>query len=345
MIIVLKPHPTPEQVRHVIDRIEELGFTPHLSQGVQRTIIGVIGDEEKLRVEPLQAIEGVEQVVPILKPYKLASREWHGDDSQFDIKGVKVGGGHLMMIAGPCAIEGEAILMEIAERVKDAGANFLRGGAFKPRTSPYSFQGLGEDGLKILKAAGERFSMPVVTEVMDPRQVELVERYADVMQIGARNMQNFDLLKEVGKTRTPVLLKRGLAATVKDLLMSAEYVLSQGNRQVILCERGVRSFEDSTRNMLDLSSVPNAKGMSHLPIIVDPSHATGRPDLIPSMARASVAAGADGVHIEVHSCPEKALSDGPQALLPDQYARLMDELRALADVMGRTIDACEGVPA
>jgi 3-deoxy-7-phosphoheptulonate synthase len=345
MIIVLKPHPTPEQIRHVIDRIEELGFTPHLSQGVQRTIIGVIGDEEKLRVEPLQAIEGVEQVVPILKPYKLASREWHADDSQFDIKGVKVGGGHLMMIAGPCAIEGEAILMEIAERVRDAGANFLRGGAFKPRTSPYSFQGLGEDGLKMLKAAGERFAMPVVTEVMDPRQVELVERYADVMQVGARNMQNFDLLKEVGRTRVPVLLKRGLAATVKDLLMSAEYILAQGNRQVILCERGVRSFEDSTRNMLDLSSVPNAKGMSHLPIIVDPSHATGRPDLIPAMARASVAAGADGVHVEVHSCPEKALSDGPQALLPDQYARLMDELRALAEVMGRTIDACEGVPA
>ncbi len=345
MIIVLKPHPTPEQIRHVIDRIEELGFTPHLSQGVQRTIIGVIGDEEKLRVEPLQAIEGVEQVVPILKPYKLASREWHADDSCFEIKGVRVGGGHLMMIAGPCAIEGEAILMEIAERVRDAGANFLRGGAFKPRTSPYSFQGLGEDGLKILKAAGERFAMPVVTEVMDPRQVELVERYADVMQVGARNMQNFDLLKEVGRTKVPVLLKRGLAATVKDLLMSAEYILAQGNRQVILCERGVRSFEDSTRNMLDLSSVPNVKGMSHLPIIVDPSHATGRPDLIPAMARASVAAGADGVHVEVHSCPEKALSDGPQALLPDQYARLMDELRALAEVMGRTIDACEGVPA
>ena len=345
MIIVLKPHPTPEQIRHVLDRIEELGFTPHLSQGVQRTIIGVIGDEEKLQAEPLQAIEGVERVVPILKPFKLASREFHADDSQFDIKGVKVGGGHLMMIAGPCAIEGEAVLFEIAERVKDAGANFLRGGAFKPRTSPYSFQGLGEDGLKILKAAGERFGMPVVTEVMDPRQVELVERYADVMQIGARNMQNFDLLKEAGRTRTPVLLKRGLAATVKDLLMSAEYILAQGNRKVILCERGVRSFEDSTRNMLDLSSVPNAQGLSHLPIIVDPSHATGRPDLIPAMARAAVAAGADGVHVEVHSCPEKALSDGPQALLPDQYAKLMDELRALAEVMGRTIDASEGVPA
>jgi 3-deoxy-7-phosphoheptulonate synthase len=343
MIIVLKPHPTPELIRHVIERIEALGFTPHLSQGVSRTIVGVIGDEDKLQAEPLQAIEGVEQVVPILKPYKLASREFHGEDSVFDVKGVRVGGGHLLMIAGPCAIEGEAILMEIAEQARDAGANVLRGGAFKPRTSPYSFQGLGEDGLKILKAAGERFGMPVVTEVMDPRQVELVERYADMIQVGARNMQNFDLLKEVGRTRSPVLLKRGMSATVKDLLMSAEYVLSQGNRRVVLCERGVRTFEDSTRNTLDLSIVPNVKGLSHLPIIVDPSHATGRPDLIPAMARAAVAAGADGVHVEVHSCPEKALSDGPQALLPKQYARLMDELRQLAEVLGRTIDAAEGV--
>ncbi len=343
MIIVLKPHPSPETIRHVLERIEAMGFTPHLSQGVARTIIGVIGDEDKLQVEPLQAIAGVEQVVPILKPYKLASREFHVEDSVFDIKGVKVGGGHLMMIAGPCAIEGESILLEIAEKVKEAGANVLRGGAFKPRTSPYSFQGLGEDGLKMLKGAGERFGMPIVTEVMDPRQVELIERYTDIFQVGARNMQNFDLLKEVGKTRTPVLLKRGMSATVKDLLMSAEYVLAQGNRQVILCERGVRTFEDSTRNTLDLSIVPNSKGLSHLPIIVDPSHATGRPDLIPAMARAAVAAGADGVHIEVHSCPEKALSDGPQALLPAQYSRLMDELRQLADVLGKTIDATEGV--
>jgi 3-deoxy-7-phosphoheptulonate synthase len=343
MIIVLKPHPTPEMIRHVVNRIEELGFTPHLSQGVSRTIIGVIGDEDRLQAEPLRAIEGVEQVVPILKPFKLASREFHPEESIFDIKGVRVGGGHLMMIAGPCAIESEERLVEIAEKVKEAGANVLRGGAFKPRTSPYSFQGLGEDGLKILKAAGERFGMPVVTEVMDPRQVDMVVEYTDIIQIGARNMQNFDLLKEVGRTRTAVLLKRGMSATVKDLLMSAEYVLAQGNKQVILCERGVRSFEDSTRNMLDLSIVPNAKGQSHLPIIVDPSHATGRPDLIPAMARASVAAGADGVHIEVHSCPEKALSDGPQALLPAQYARLMDELRQLAELMGKTIDASEGV--
>jgi 3-deoxy-7-phosphoheptulonate synthase len=343
MIIVLKPHPTPEQVRHVVERIEELGFTPHLSQGVARTIIGVIGDEEKLQVEPLQAIDGVEKVLPILKPFKLASREFGHEDSVVEVKGVRIGGGHLAVIAGPCAIEGEELLAEVAEKVRDAGANILRGGAFKPRTSPYSFQGLGEDGLKILQAVGERLGMPVVTEVMDPRQVDLVERYADIFQVGARNMQNFDLLKELGRTRKPVLLKRGMSATVKDLLMSAEYVLSQGNREVILCERGVRSFEDSTRNMLDLSAVPNVKGQSHLPIIVDPSHATGRPDLIPAMALASIAAGADGVHVEVHCRPEKALSDGPQALLPDQFARLMDQIRPLAELMARRIDASAGV--
>jgi 3-deoxy-7-phosphoheptulonate synthase len=345
MIIVLKPHPSPELIRHVVERIEGLGLVPHLSQGVARTIIGVIGDEEKLNAESLRAIEGVETVVPILKPFKLASREFHAEDSVVEVRGVRIGGGHLAMIAGPCAIESEPVLVGIAAAVRDAGANILRGGAFKPRTSPYSFQGLGEDGLKILQATGRRFGMPTVTEVMDPRQIDLVGRYADIIQIGARNMQNFDLLKEVGRAQAPVLLKRGMSATVKDLLMSAEYILAQGNARVILCERGVRSFEDSTRNMMDLSCVPNAKGQSHLPIIVDPSHATGRPDLIPAMARAGVAAGCDGVHVEVHTCPEKALSDGPQALLPDAYARLMDELRRLADVMGRTIDACGGATA
>ncbi|MDG3002320.1 3-deoxy-7-phosphoheptulonate synthase [Paludisphaera mucosa] len=343
MIIVLKPHSSPDVVAHVLERIEALGLTPHLSQGVARTIIGVIGDEDKLQVEPLQAIPGVEQVVPILKPFKLASREFHPEDSVFDVKGVRIGGGHLAMIAGPCAIEGEDLLYETAVKVRDAGANILRGGAFKPRTSPYSFQGLGEEGLRILRRVGDALHMPVVTEVMDPRQVELVAKYADMFQIGARNMQNFDLLKEVGKVRLPVLIKRGMSATVKDLLMSAEYILAQGNREVILCERGIRTFEDSTRNTLDLSIVPNVKGLSHLPIIVDPSHATGRPELIPAMARAAVAAGADGVHVEVHTCPEKALSDGPQALLPEQYARLTAELRRLAELMGATIDVCEGV--
>jgi 3-deoxy-7-phosphoheptulonate synthase len=339
MIIVLKPHPTPEVIQHVLDRIAALGFKPHLSEGVARTIIGVIGDEAKLQVEPLRAIPGVEQVVPILQPFKLASREFHPEGSVFHWKGVRIGGGHLAVIAGPCAVESEPLLFEVAGRVREAGANILRGGAFKPRTSPYSFQGLGRDGLKILKAAGDRFGMPVVTEVMDPRQVEMVERYADILQIGARNMQNFDLLKEIGRTRMPVLLKRGPSATVRDLLMSAEYILSEGNRQVMLCERGIRTFEDSTRNTLDLSIVPNIQGQSHLPIVVDPSHATGRPDLIPAMARAAIAAGADGVHVEVHSCPERALSDGPQALVPDQFDRLMEEVRQLAELMGKQIDA------
>jgi len=336
MIIVLHRNSSDEQIQYIMERILELGFKPHLSRGEVRTIIGVIGDEEKLQVEPLAAIEGVEQVLPILKPFKLASREMHPADSVVTIGKVKIGGGHLGMIAGPCAIEGYEILDGIAAAIKAAGANILRGGAFKPRTSPYSFQGLGEEGLKILKDVGAKHDMPVVTEVMDPRQVALVERYTDMFQIGARNMQNFDLLREVGQTSKPVLLKRGMSATVKDLLMSAEYVLSEGNSQVVLCERGVRSFEDSTRNMLDMSAVPNVQTQSHLPIIVDPSHATGKPALIPAMARASVAAGADGVHIEVHSCPEKAKSDGPQALLPKQYAAVMLDLKKLAEVMGKT---------
>ena len=337
MIIVLKPGAGQDLLDHVLQRIEELGLRPHLSRGEQRTIIGVIGDEEKLRVEPLLAIPGVEQVLPILKPFKLASRELRDTDTVVQVGAVKIGGGSLAMIAGPCAVEGHEVLDQIAGQIKAAGANILRGGAFKPRTSPYSFQGLGEEGLKILRSAGDRHNLPVVTEVMDPRQVELVDRYADMLQVGARNMQNFDLLREVGQTRKPVLLKRGMSATVKDLLMSAEYILNEGNAQVVLCERGVRTFEDSTRNMLDMSAVPNVKGQSHLPIIVDPSHATGRPDLIPAMARAAVAAGADGVHIEVHSCPERALSDGPQALLPPQFAAVMRDMRRLAEVLGKTI--------
>jgi len=345
MIIVLRPDSTELQIEHVLERIRDLGFKPHLSQGEKRTIIGVIGEEDKLQAEPLSAIPGVEQVLPILKPFKLASREFRradtvviiGADCGPPVKPVRIGGGSLALIAGPCAIESAEVLETIAGHIKAAGANILRGGAFKPRTSPYSFQGLGEAGLKILSEVGHRHGLPVVTEVMDPRQIEMVARYADMFQVGARNMQNFDLLREVGQAHKPVLLKRGMSATVKDLLMSAEYILSEGNPDVVLCERGVRSFEDSTRNMLDMSAVPNVKGLSHLPIIVDPSHATGRPDLIPAMARASIAAGADGVHVEVHSCPEKALSDGPQALLPPQYAALTRDLRRLAELMGKTI--------
>lgn len=338
MIIVLKPECSEEQLHHICEKLEEMGFRHEVSRGVQRTLIGVIGDEDVLRNAPLQAIPGVESVMSVLKPFKLASREFHEEDSVFELgHGVKIGGGSLALIAGPCAIEGHDILLEIAQSVKAAGANVLRGGAFKPRTSPYSFQGLGEEGLKMLRDVGDELSMPVVTEVMDPRQVELVDQYTDLLQVGARNMQNFNLLMEIGKTNKPVLLKRGMSATVQDLLMSAEYVIASGNNRVILCERGVRSFDPSTRNLMDLAMVPNAKGLSHLPIVVDPSHATGRPDLIPSMALAGLAAGADGIHIEVHSCPEKAMSDGPQALLPQQFAELAQKIRELAPLFNRTL--------
>src|SRR5580765_2153422 len=315
MILVIRPDASLEQIEHVIERVRELGFTPHVSRGESRTIVGVIGDETRPEAQNFSAIPGVEQVLAIMKPFKLASREFHKADSAVYVGKVKVGQGSLAMIAGPCAVESYEVMDTVAKYVKAGGANILRGGAFKPRTSPYAFQGMGEDGLKILRDVGDKYDMPVVTEVMDTRQVALVAKWADMFQIGARNMQNFDLLKECGRVKKPVLLKRGMSATVKDLLMSAEYILAEGNKDVVLCERGVRSFEESTRNMLDMSAVPNVKGLSHLPIIVDPSHATGRRDLIPAMACASVAADADGVHVEVHSNPEKALSDGPQALL------------------------------
>lgn len=339
MIIVLKPGVNDEQIQHVIERVEAMGLSAHLSRGTYRTIIGVIGDEAQLQSAPLGAIPGVADVIPILPPFKLASREAHAEPSVVDVAGVKIGGGHLGMIAGPCAVESRERLDEIAGAVRQAGANLLRGGAFKPRTSPYAFQGLGEEGLKILREVGDRHGMPVVTEVMDPRYVDMVAEYADMLQIGARNMQNFSLLTEVGRARKPVLLKRGMSATIKDLLMSAEYIMSQGNSQVVLCERGVRSFDTETRNLFDVAAVPLAKGLSHLPIIVDPSHATGRPDLIPACALAGVAAGADGVHIEVHNCPEEALSDGPQALLPEQYATLAAQIRALAELLGKSISS------
>jgi len=337
VIIVLKPGATDDQIAHVIDRVESLGLRAHLSRGTYRTIVGVIGDESQLQAAPLEAIPGVAQVVPILPPFKLASNEAHPEPSVVEVAGVKIGGGYLAMIAGPCAVEGAERMDAIAGAVKKAGANLLRGGAFKPRTSPYAYQGMGEDGLKILRETGDKHGMPIVTEVMDPRRVELVYRYTDMFQIGARNMQNFNLLTEVGQTRKPVLLKRGMSATIKDLLMSAEYILSEGNSSVVLCERGIKSFDNATRNLFDVAAVPVCKGLSHLPIIVDPSHATGRPDLIPPCALAGVAAGADGVHIEVHNCPEEALSDGPQALLPHQYAALVDQIRSLAALLGKTI--------
>jgi 3-deoxy-7-phosphoheptulonate synthase len=275
--------------------------------------------------------------MPVLPPYKLASREAHPQPSVVEVAGVKIGGGNLAMIAGPCAVEDPERMHTIAGAVKASGANIFRGGAYKPRTSPYAFQGLGEEGLKILREAGDAHGLPVVTEVMDPRCVPAVEKWADMIQIGARNMQNFVLLTEVGRTRKPVLLKRGMSATVEDLLMSAEYILSQGNPNVVLCERGVKGFDKATRNLYDVASVAVVKGLSHLPIIVDPSHATGRPDLIGPCALAGVAVGADGVHIEVHDCPEKAKSDGPQALLPKQYAEVAAQIRQLAAMFGKTI--------
>lgn len=337
MIIILKPNTTDQQIDHVVELVEELGLKAHLSRGTYRTVIGVIGDESKLQTAPLRAIPGVADVIPVLPPYKLASLEAHPEPTVVNVAGVKFGGGHLGMIAGPCAVESAERMDAIAAEVRKAGADILRGGAYKPRTSPYAYQGMGEDGLKILRDVGQKHGMPIVTEVMDPRRVEVVARYADMIQIGARNMQNFVLLSEVGQSKKPVLLKRGMSATIEDLLMSAEYILSQGNTNVVLCERGVKGFDKITRNLFDVAAVPCVKALSHLPIIVDPSHATGRPDLIPPCALAGVAAGADGVHIEVHNCPEQAMSDGPQALLPDQYRELASRIRKLAEMMGKQV--------
>ena len=335
MIIVLKPGATNADVDHIIERVKSLGFETMVSRGVQRTIIGVIGEEERLRELPLAAIPGVEQVLPVLKPYKRASRELHEADTVVEVKGTRFGGGNFGIIAGPCAVESEEMTFAIAQRVSRAGAGILRGGAYKPRTSPYSFQGLKEEGLKILRAAADKLGMGVCTEVMDTRDVTLVAKYADIVQIGARNMQNYNLLSEVGLLEKPVMLKRGLSATVKELLMSAEYILRQGNERVILCERGIRSFEDSTRNTLDLSAVPLIKLWSHLPVIVDPSHGTGVKELVIPMSRAAVAAGADGLIIEVHDHPEEAFSDGPQSLRPGEFEVCVAEIAKIAQVMGK----------
>lgn len=345
MILILKSGVSEDQVAHVLERVESLGFQAHLSRGTYRTIVGIIGDEAELTPESLRAIPGVSDVIPVLPPYKLASLEAHSEPSVIDVSGVKIGGSHLGMIAGPCSVEEPERMDRLARLARDAGANLFRGGAFKPRTSPYAFQGLGEEGLKILREVGQKYGLPVVTEVTDPRNVELVAEYADMIQVGARNMQNFVLLTEVGRTQRPVLLKRGMSATITDLLMSAEYVLSQGNSNVVLCERGVKGFDNVARNLYDVAAVPIVKGLSHLPIIVDPSHATGRPDLIPPCSMAGLAAGADGVHIEIHDCPEEAKSDGPQALLPSQYAELMGRLRELATLLGKTISPLPGVAA
>jgi 3-deoxy-7-phosphoheptulonate synthase len=338
VIIVLKPGTGDRDVEDLCGRIEGLGLRAHVSRGEQRTIIGAIGDDRfKTRLQALEALDCVESMVPILQPFKLASREVHAADSVVQVNGVRIGGGHVAVMAGPCGVESLEQLRTVAEEVKAAGAHILRGGAFKPRTSPYAFQGLEEEGLRLLADARKMTGLPVVTEVLEPDKVEIVAQYADVLQIGARNAQNFSLLREVGQCGKPVLLKRGMATTIKEFLLSAEYVLAGGNPNVILCERGIRTFETATRFTLDLNAIPVIKKLSHLPVVVDPSHGTGHWEYVAPMAKAGIACGADGLIIEVHHRPEEALSDGPQSLKPEKFARLMRELRALASVLGRTL--------
>jgi len=337
MIIVLRPDATKKQIDHLIEKVKKLGLKPMVSRGVERTIIGVIGEEDVLRVQPLEAFPGVEKVMPILKPYKLVSREFKSENSIVDVEGVKIGGKKIIVMAGPCSVESREMLMDVGKKVKKSGASILRGGAFKPRSSPYSFQGLGEEGLKFLRDVKKETGMKIVTEVMDTRDVWMVEKYADILQVGARNMQNFNLLKEVGLSKKPVLLKRGMSATIKEFLMSAEYILAAGNFNCILCERGIRTFEDATRFTLDLNAIPLIKQLSHLPVIVDPSHGTGKWDLVSPMAKAAIAAGADGLMIEVHMNPEEAYSDGEQSLVPYRFDVMMKELKAVAKAVGREI--------
>jgi len=337
MIVVMESHASDEDVQHVCRRISELGLTPHLSKGVERTVIGVIGDERLIKKEQLSLLPHVENVIAILKPYKLASRDFKKQNSVVNVAGVAIGGNNVVVIAGPCSVETEEQLLTTAVAVKEMGGKLLRGGAYKPRTSPYSFQGLGEDGLKILARARNKTGLGIVTEVMESAEVDLVAEYADLVQVGARNMQNTKLLRALSKIRKPVLLKRNFSATLNEFLMSAEYLLSGGNDQVILCERGIRTFVEYTRNTLDLNIVPVVKQLSHLPIIVDPSHGTGRHDLIIPMSRASIAAGADGLIVEVHPKPSEAFSDGDQSLTPAAFGKLMTEVRAVAGAIGRQV--------
>lgn len=335
MIIVMKQKATQDQVDHIIKWVESAGYRVHPSTGVERTIIGVVGDDrgKPQLLKDAKSLSGVEKAMSILKPYKLASRESKEGNTVIRIGDVEIGGPEFVVMAGPCSIESEEQLMESARIVKKGGGDMLRGGAFKPRTSPYSFQGMEEAGLKLLKKAGEATGLPVVTEVLDTNDVELVEEYADIMQIGARNVQNFALLKKVGRAKKPVLLKRGMMTTIEELLMSAEYIISSGNDNVILCERGIRTFETATRNTLDISAVPVLKELSHLPVIIDPSHACGDWKYVLPLSKAAVAVGADGVMIEVHPQPEKAFSDGSQSLKPKKYYQLMREVRSLKKTM------------
>jgi 3-deoxy-7-phosphoheptulonate synthase len=340
MIVNMATNATEEQINHVVQRIKECGCQAHLSRGEERTVIGVVGrsEQHQSELEALLAAPGVEEIIRITHPFKLASRNFRPEGSIVELgKGVSVGGAEVIVAAGPCAVESAEQIGEIAERVARAGAKLLRGGAFKPRSSPYSFQGLGEQGLKLLREAADKNGLLVVSEVMDPSQIEMMLPYVDVMQVGARNMQNYYLLRALGENSVPVLLKRGMSATIEELLLSAEYIMSGGNYNVMLCERGIRTFDTYMRNTMDIAAIPVIKHLSHLPVIADPSHGTGRRDKVPPMARAAVAAGADGLLIEVHQDPEHALSDGAQSIYPEQFAKLMDEVRMIAPAVGRRI--------
>lgn len=337
MIIVMSPGATKENMDRVQQKLTQLGLRAHLSEGEDRTIVGVIGDKKTIANLQMNMMEGVEKTVRITEKYKLVSRDFHPNDTVVDVGGVKIGGDHIVVMAGPCAVESEEQLREAAHEVKAGGADFLRGGAFKPRTSPYDFQGLAEKGLKMLRDAADAEGLKVITEIVDRDDIALMGDYTDVFQVGARNMQNFQLLKAIGKTSKPVMLKRGLSATISEWLNAAEYIMDGGNESVILCERGIRTYETFTRNTLDLSAVAAVKELSHLPVVVDPSHGTGRWQMVRPMARAAVAAGADGLIIEVHPHPEVALSDGDQSLTPKNFVRLMSEVRAIAKLMGKTV--------
>ncbi len=337
MIVVLDKVVTDIQLENIIKHLEDFGFSVHKSAGEERTILGAIGVQPNFDTRKVKILDGVEEVYRITEPFKLASRSFKKDDTVINIKNKLIGGNEVNVIAGPCSVESEEQIMIIAELVKKSGVKILRGGAFKPRSSPYSFQGLGEEGLKLLRKAGDEFGLLVITEVLDNSMIDLVYKYTDIFQVGARNMQNYSLLKELGSAKKPVMLKRGLSATVEDWLMSAEYILSNGNPDVFLCERGIRTFETYTRNTFDISAIPVVHKRSHLPVFADPSHATGLRDKVIPMARAAIAAGADGLMVEVHHDPEKALSDGPQALLPEQFLDMMNQIRLIADVIGRKI--------
>ncbi len=334
VIIIMRHGATEDEIAHVVERLEQIGAQAHVSRGQLRTVIGAIGDREQIHQLPWEALPGVERAVPVLKPFKFVSRDFQPHDTVIEVAGAKIGGGHFAVIAGPCAVESREQLFQAAKAVQEAGATILRGDAYKPRTSPYSFQGLGEAGLEMMAEAREAFGLPFVAEVVDPRDVDRVSSYADIVRVGTRNMANFTLLTEVGRQPKPVLLKRGFTSTVEELLNAAEYVYKEGNHQVILCERGIRTFETSARNTLDITAVPVCKQLSHLPVVVDPSHATGKKALVPPLARAALVSGADGFMVDVHPAPEVALVDGAQALLPEEFAALMDQVGRLAEVMG-----------